>query len=301
MTRFKPCCDVLWIGSYPFTDPRKACRTALSEENVLPHWPQLPKRSRLERMVEQTLAAMKTKDGTFPSGTASTWNMIFRELKRRKKEAVFFKSQIMGPLALFVGRQAGADAKGEPGMTDWNRHARSQIRQIRKHGYQPILMLDEPMLPSHVRNGLGDLIAALKQVQEEGALAGVHCCNRISPRILAETGADIIHFDAVHYPSLLNPSKKSLQNFLRGGGVIAWGIVPTTEPVEAQQLARIEKGFLDVIQSMEGLGLTVSKILSQSMIAPVCGTGLLKPAEALKILRATSDISKRIKSRYKLN
>lgn len=254
-------------------------------------------------MVEQTAAAMKTKDGAFARGTASAWNMIFRELERRRKDAVFFKSQIAGPLALFGGRHADADAdaKAEPGMTDWNRHARSQIRQIRKHGYRPILMLDEPTLPSHARNGLGDLTTAVRQVQEEGALAGVHCCNRISPQILAETGADIIHFDAIHYPSLLIPSKKPLQDFLRGGGVIAWGIVPTAEPVEAQQLARIEKGFLSVIQSMEGLGLPVSKILSQSMIAPVCGTGLLKPAEALKILRATSDISKRIKSRYKLN
>lgn len=318
-TSYVPNCDVLWIGSYPLRDPRMACRRILKEKEVLLHWPQLPKRSVSERMIPQTLAALKTADGSFPRGTASGWSAMWTLIGKRGLKATHFKTHLTGPFTLF-GRGAwggGAEAvRFRVQVQRWFRHAYWQIDRIKEHGLVPVVVIDEPLLPELIkgtrattdsvrpRRMLGHLAAVLRRLKRRGALTGVHCCNRVAPGALIDTGADLIHFDAHHFPTQVQESLPRLREFLRQGGIVAWGIVPTTETLDAGTRTEVEKRLFSILTNLaapgERHGLPLRAILAQSMVAPTCGTGLLSTEQSGKILEFAGTLSRQLKSLYKL-
>src|SRR4051812_35936038 len=104
---YTPGCDVFWVGSYPYKDPRKACRRILADSSVLLHWPQLPKRSKKEQMIEQTFLALSSRRAQgFPRGTASGWKTMLSAGQGRRGE--YFKTQIPGPITLFGKLQSSS-------------------------------------------------------------------------------------------------------------------------------------------------------------------------------------------------
>ncbi|MBI3544724.1 MAG: hypothetical protein HY075_15750 [Deltaproteobacteria bacterium] len=291
-----------------------ASRRILNAPNMLLHWPQLPKRARLERVTEQTYAALTTKNDDFARGSAAGWSAMWRLLKARPRSWInhtHFKSQITGPVTLFGRLQAGG-LKGEQQLpkyvTLWLRHAYWQIDEIRERGFKPVLVLDEPLLPTYLgpsgssreRKLLKLLRSITKRLKRRGALVGVHCCNRVSPATLVGLGVDLVHFDAFHFPTQLARARVELQSFMRDGGIVAWGMIPAEGALSSAGQARIEKSLGDLLASMEGRGLPLRRVLSQSMVAPTCGTGSLSADESQKVMDFAVALSRQLKTRYKL-
>ncbi len=297
--KYLPYCDVFWPGSYPYTNAASACRLILKNENVLLHWPQLPKKSKKERMIEQTVSSFKNLDGSFKRGSASGFYKMLELLKKnRRGKEDFFKTQIAGPVTVF-GKSFSKDSLLK--KTDyWLKHAHFQIEAIQNADFHPIVVLDEPLLSGNQKI-LRYLKKIIKRLKKENAIAGIHCCNRISPTTLIQTDADLIHFDAVQFPSLIRSSFSDLQKFLRQEGIIAWGIVPTTFVSSDLMEDKIEQGFLSLLESLVSRDLSMKQILSQSMISTTCGTGMLKNEQSMAVFECVSRISKRIKKRYKLD
>lgn len=310
---YTPNCDVFWVGSYPAKDPEKVCRGILKNTSMLLHWPQLPKRARVERVVDQTYAALSTPDDSFPKGAATGWNAMWRLLKKSKRRSKtgFFKTQIAGPITLFGKLQAGGikyEQKLSEQVSLWLGHAYWQIDSIKENGFRPIVMLDEPLLPTYMgqassargKRTLKLLRSIVRRLKRRGAKVGIHCCNRISPATLIGLEVDLIHFDCFHFPTQTTQSRDTLREFLLRGGIIAWGVVPTAEVLNAASRTQVEKTLRDSIASMESRGLPLRRVLAQSMVAPTCGTGLLSSEKSAEIEEFTTSLSQALKSKYQL-
>ena len=144
------------------------------------------------------------------------------------------------------------------------------------------------------------LRSIVKRLKKRGAIVGIHCCNRISPTTLIDLGMDLIHFDAFYFQSQITSSREQLQRFLIDGGIVAWGVVPTSEMLTPSSQGKIEKNFSDLLSAMETRGLPLRRVLAQSMVAPTCGTGLLTIEQSDRIMAFATSLSKQLKARYKL-
>ncbi|MEW6056921.1 MAG: hypothetical protein AB1540_09935 [Bdellovibrionota bacterium] len=277
---------------------------------MLPHWPQLPKRSKKERFLEQTVSALvHPGSDAFPRGSASGWSQMWHAMKDSRGS--YYKTQVAGPITLF-GKFHGSGSKGAQKLLEsislWLRHAYWQIEEIKDHGLKPILVLDEPLLPTFMgplgseraKRTLKLLRSIVKRLRRRGALVGVHCCNRISPSLLIDIGVDLIHFDAFYFPTQIIQAREELRRFMKDGGVVAWGIIPTNETLTSELKGKLEKNFAGILEFMESRNLPLKSVLAQSMISPTCGTGFLTVDQNEKIVDFANSLSLEMKKRYKL-
>ncbi len=99
-----------------------------------------------------------------------------------------------------------------------------------------LITLDEPYLCSFgsafVNVSREDVKSALNgaasAVHAEGAVCGLHCCGNTDWSLVLETDIDVVNFDAHDYFQGLSLYPNELKVFVDRGGLLAWGIVPTS-------------------------------------------------------------------------
>ncbi|RME63210.1 MAG: hypothetical protein D6778_09940 [Nitrospirae bacterium] len=154
-----------------------------------------------------------------------------------------------------------------------------------------IIFIDEPILTalgtsSYISVSQEEAMHMIRQTVEtikaEGALSGLHCCGRADWKEVLTTGVDILNFDAYGFFDSLLAAGESIEGFLSKGGVLAWGIVPTTEAINSENKDTLLKRLEEY---MEKLGSFISKetILNSSIITPSCGAGSRTVAEAERV------------------
>lgn len=171
-------------------------------------------------------------------------------------------------------------------------------------GVQTMVNFGEPSLIVHnsaVGSGVKeDIIYALNQVI--GAVNGltcIHCCANIDWSILMETNTDVINFDAYAYMDKIALYPKEWNQFLERGGMLAWGIVPTSnekivsESVE-KLVERLEEGF----ELLVGNGVHRERLLQSSMITPSCATTTMSIELCELAFRYTCELAQRMRERY---
>jgi hypothetical protein len=115
-------------------------------------------------------------------------------------------------------------------------------------GTPRIIFFDEPSLSFYgsafsalnreeVVLSLNECIKGLK------GLKGVHCCGNTDWSILLFTKIDILSFDAYGYLENLSLHPKELKKFLERGGILACGIIPTSEAVLKEGVQSLVKRF----------------------------------------------------------
>jgi hypothetical protein len=184
--------------------------------------------------------------------------------------------------------------------------AKWQERLIRDMlpGVQTMVTFGEPSLTVHssaVGSGAREnIIHALNEVI--GAVNGltcIHCCANIDWTILMESNTDVINFDAYEYTDKIALYPKEWNRFLERGGILAWGIVPTSnekivsESVETL-MERLEEGFEVLAKN----GVNRERLLEASMITPSCATSTMSVGLAEVAFRYTSELSQRMRERY---
>ncbi len=175
-----------------------------------------------------------------------------------------------------------------------------QTRKLAASGRKPILFLDEPSL-----SGFGSAFSSLERGQvirilrtvidylKERAdlLIGIHCCGNTDWGMLLETGTDIINFDAFSYLDYFLLYPDEITAFISKGGLIAWGVVPTSEftgkETMATLLSILKKGF----ETLESWGLPAETIARCSILTPSCGMGTMTPEGAGAALSLLSNLS----------
>lgn len=246
---------------------------------------------------------------------AKGFYVLLETLKKQEAPLVAVKGQITGPItfatsvkdqdkrAIFYNDQLRDAAVKLIGMK-----ARWQVEQLSKFNVPVIIFLDEPALAGF---GSSEFISITKQdvmncfaevieqVQFLKGLTGVHVCANADWSLILDSDADILSFDAYSYFEKLLLYHEELKGFLNAGKIIAWGIVPTLEP---NDIARENLDSLydqleeEINQLTEKLESKRSEVLAQSLITPSCGTGSLNIDQATKVLKLTSELSKKIRN-----
>jgi len=162
-----------------------------------------------------------------------------------------------------------------------------------------IIFIDEPYLTSigssyividasSVINKLNEIINALK---EYDVICGIHCCGNTDWSILAKTNADIISFDAYNYSESLSLYPEEIKAFLNRGGMLAWGVVPSSEEVLSLDLDKIKISLKERMSLLEKKGISQKSLLKSSLITPSCGLGTLSEELADRVIELTVKLS----------
>ncbi|MCP4574878.1 MAG: hypothetical protein GY846_01135 [Deltaproteobacteria bacterium] len=164
-----------------------------------------------------------------------------------------------------------------------------QVRILEKSGRRPVIFLDEPSL-----SGFGSAFSSIQRHDvvdklqmmisylrdKSDCLVGIHCCGNTDWSMIMAARPDIINFDAFEFIEhfLLYPDL--IAGFLREGGTIAWGIVPTSgftgQESEKDLLKKVGGGIKKIAEK----GLSPQTIVERSIFTPSCGMGSMDPANA---------------------
>jgi hypothetical protein len=153
--------------------------------------------------------------------------------------------------------------------------ANVQYRQLKERNPNAFVWLDEP--------GLGYVFSGLSGYNDQQAKEdyhsfveglegpkGVHLCAEVNLPYLLELGVEILSFDAYQIGFMPKEYASSVAEFIKRGGVISWGIVPTDSTVLATQtpetLAAILSDYWEVVS--ESTSLSLNQIAMQALVAP---------------------------------
>ena len=227
------------------------------------------------------------------------------------KNIEFIKCQITGPFTM------GASVKDESGVPYLNdpvvmqafieglkMKALWQIEFFKEFNKPMVMFIDEPYLTvfgsaytpinrDDVVNGLIELSAGIKA---SGALTGVHCCGNTDWSMLTEvSGIDIINFDAYSFWDRFVLYADSVEEFLKRGGFICWGLVPTEEYSDSMTpdslISKMEEGIEVLVRK----GIGPDLLYKHMLLSPSCGLGSLDIGKSEKILKTLAEISKLIR------
>jgi len=185
--------------------------------------------------------------------------------------------------------------------------SRWQMRKFKPFADNIICFIDEPIFSgfgssTYVSVKREDVVNILKEVIEaihaEGAVAGIHCCGNTEWSILIDAGVDIVNFDAFEYGDTIAIYADSVKSHLSKGGVLAWGVVPTSEKIREQTVESLEKKLEEVMDRLASKGIDKNLIVQQAMITPSCGTGSLAVDAAEKVFSLMPALTKRMKEKY---
>ncbi len=201
----------------------------------------------------------------------------------------YFKSHVTGPLTIGLGRVdenkrsiyynemfRDVIVKGTEMKARW------LLNKFKFLGCTQICFIDEPILSGFgsstyvsvhrpdVVQYLNDVIQA---VHKEEAIAGIHCCGNTEWTILIDAGVDVISFDAYEYAETIAFYPDQMNAFLEKGGVLAWGIVPTSEKINQETPESLVKNLEASMDNLAGKGIDKDLIRKQCLVTPSCGTG----------------------------
>jgi len=217
----------------------------------------------------------------------------------------YVKGHVTGPITLGLGLP---DQTGKPVYySDQMRDvvvktvalkAKWQIAHLKEYEKPVIIFIDEPTLASfgssamisvsgeHVISALNEVISAIHQI---GGIAGVHCCGNTDWSIIFKTDVDILSFDAFDFGDSLFLYPEELTAFLRTGGTIAWGIVPTDEEsVRGESAESLHFRYEGLIHRIADLGVSTEDAHAASLFTPSCGMSSVGIGSAERICKILS-------------
>jgi hypothetical protein len=241
---------------------------------------------------------------------------MIRLLKEKKPESLrAIKGQIVGPITLAGSLKDPEQIAMLHNPTFFDvivkllaMKACWQLDQYAEFGLPRIIFLDEPYLSSY-----GSAFASLKKEQiveslneiflaihNRDSLSGIHCCGNTDWTMLMETQVDIINFDAFGYMDTMLIYKNEVRAFLERGGILAWGIVPTTDSIRDVTLDDLMVKMVSAVDSLVEKGIDRKLIVTNSLITPSCGTGTMPLDEAEKAMTLTHELTVKLKEKYKI-
>ncbi|MDA8442074.1 MAG: hypothetical protein M0Z55_06825 [Peptococcaceae bacterium] len=248
----------------------------------------------------------------FPLQAARGFYAFVDDIKQNgTRQAVCLKGQLSGPLT--VGFQLTDPDKKASYYDSQLRdivvknlalHAIWQVKTLQQFKLPVIMMVDDPSLyaygaSTHVTLTREEIIADLNTVfqgiKQAGAKVGTHVCAGMDWTLLFDTDVEIINFDAYGYFDSMKVYAGRLNEFLTRGGVISWGIVPTSQTVLDESAASLFQRFKGYVQELEDRGIERELLLRQSMYTPSCGAGTLSLELADKIYATLQEFGRLVK------
>lgn len=262
----------------------------------------------LERFYENFLSGNLDYFKISPAFSRGIYHMEEKLSTIDRSSIRYLKSQVTGPVTFGLNRVD--ENKRSIYYNDIFRDvvvkcivmkARWLLDRFRPFGFEQICFVDEPIFSafgsstylsvqrSDVVRCLGEVIDA---IHEEGAVAGSHCCGNTEWTILIDAGVDIINFDAYEYGETIGYYPDEVNEFLNGGGVLAWGIIPTSEKINDETPESIVKRLERLIGNLAGKGIDKNVLWDRCLITPSCGTGSRSVELSDKTFHRLSEVSR---------
>jgi methionine synthase II (cobalamin-independent) len=306
----------------------------LGELPDLPHLPELPERGPTATMTGRAVAMLADLGADLqPAGWRLTdapgrdhrraRSLLAQDLDLLEEHAQgfegAFKLQVAGPwtLAATVERPRGDRLLADHGARRELAQSLAEgvvahIGDVRRRlpGAQPVVQVDEPVLPAVVAGAVPtasgfhrhrsvavpeaveSLSGVLGAVTDAGAVPVVHCCAEAVPvALLARAGARAVSVDAARvargeyddYAALLDE------------GIGLWlGVVPTTEPEPAPR----DTDLVRLVQRLlEDLGVDPETAGSRCVVTPSCGLAEATPGWARRALGLAAQVARHLSAR----
>ncbi len=305
---FQAACGTTAMGIMPHKDVDKALDLALGLD--IPFWPQLPHVSLYEDMYVQTSQnfpgieinfdkgrlAFRTEkfqesledyftkmDQTETYALTRDYSVVFHKFLSRNLDGYkAIRGQITGPVS-FGFKVLDENLKPiiyneevKAILFDFiQKKVNLQYQQLKVKNGNAFVWVDEP--------GLGYVFSGLSGYNDQQAKEdyyqfvqgiegpkGMHLCAEVNLPYLLELGVEILSFDAFQIGFMPKEYAASVAEFIKKGGIISWGIVPTEfktlETQTPEKLASLLSGYWEVVT--ENTDLSLDRIAEQALIAP---------------------------------
>lgn len=305
---FEARCQTTAMGILPHRDVDQALALSLSLD--IPFWPQLPHVSLYEDMYIQTSQNFPGISVDFEKKRLIFHTERFQEeledyfnrmddpetYRLTPEYSVVFRAFLakdLGTYSAIRGQVTGPVSFGFKVLDEhlkpiiYNEEVKSilydfiqkkvnlQYQELREKNPRAFVWVDEPGL-GYVFSGLSgynDQQARedyLQFVQGLEGPKGLHLCADVQLPYLLELGIELLSFDAFQIGFMPKEYADSVARFLKKGGILSWGIVPTEgrtlESQTPESLASLLSDYWKVLSDYTDL--TPHQIAEQSLIAP---------------------------------
>ncbi|MCX8026249.1 MAG: hypothetical protein N3A62_00135 [Thermodesulfovibrionales bacterium] len=249
--------------------------------------------------------ASYSEDMTIPmsEGHAKGLHQLIKSFSGKRFD--YIKGQIAGPLTFTLslkdknGRYIYFDEElREIALMTLKAKILWQIDVLKGLSDNVIFFIDEPIftaIGSTTYLGVNEdeiirlISECVEAVRNRGAMSGIHCCGRSDWGLVIKTGVDMLSFDAYEYFDTFSLYKDDVKEFIKRGGYLFWGIVPTSELIKdisyKDVLARWQHN-IDVLSK----DIDRDTLLHHSLLTPSCGMGSRDILEVKKILEIQKNL-----------
>lgn len=178
-----------------------------------------------------------------------------------------------------------------------------QEESLRRFCPRTITIVNEPYMasfgsssvalsPEHTVELFEDVFAGLS------GLKGISCSGATDWRILVNTSADLLCFDAYDYVQSVAEYAEEVAAFMTRGGMLVWGIVPSGAPARSESVESLVARLEGAIDLLSRAGVPRERLLAQGMVSPSTSLGALSVALAEQVLDLTQAVAREMRSRY---
>lgn len=241
----------------------------------------------------------------------------FENLIRETKPA-YAKGQIVGPFTLSTSL---VDKNGRCAVYDdtlreiivklLSLKALWQIKRIKSANPEttPIIFMDEPSITqlgtsAYLTVSENEVIEMFSEIADlikvNGGISAIHCCGKCDWRLPIAANIDIVNLDAYAYSENFSLYSSDIGKFLKNGGKIAWGVVPTldSKALENITIDDLVSKFVQSVNYLTNKGIDEKLILDNSLLTPSCGAGSLTEPLAQKAMDLVFELSEVLKERF---
>lgn len=185
-----------------------------------------------------------------------------------------------------------------------NLKARWMEGRLRKTGAarEVLIFFDEPYLVSVGSALVGvvedQVVDMLRSCREKlGCRVGAHCCGNTDWTLLFKAGMEVVNFDAYRYMESMALYPAEVEDFLRGGGVLAWGLVPNDADVRKVTADDLARRFEEGVELLASRGVSRELLWEQALITPSCGLEGVDEEDAERAYSLASELSGLLRGR----
>ena len=131
-------------------------------------------------------------------------------------------------------------------------------------------------------------------------IKSIHCCANFDWSLVMETETQSINFDAYQFGETMGMYPEALGKYLKRGGTIAWGIVPTGPDgdVTSESPEGLTEKLIKMIEKITDQGIDKKLLLEASWITPTCEPATMNIQMAEKVYDYTGKVSKMMRENY---
>jgi methionine synthase II (cobalamin-independent) len=180
-----------------------------------------------------------------------------------------------------------------------------QEQELRKLAPTTIVFIDEPYMSAfgsaYISLNREQVITLLEEVFAGlTGIKGTHCCGNTDWSVLLSTSAEIISFDTYNYAQAFSLYAGEVRDFLKHGGIIAWGIVPAQDETAlmSETVESLVERLYEAMDLLVRKGISLDDLINSSLITPSCGLRTISEETAERAFELAVGISKTMREKY---